>query len=159
MQGVAIDTEKFFDNVPTDKACDTLLRIGLPYSVVTTWHFVLTHIKRFASLNGSICKSGFKAAVGIPQGDPLSMLAAAALLGEWAKEIPHDHVLAKVFVDDRLMPSNNNPNLQESFHATQFWDGALGFQTQAKSVAYGTNTEPENRWWLEAYEVKKAKTN
>ena len=157
LQGVAIDTEKFFDNVPIDKACDILLRIGLPFSVVTTWHFMLTHMKRFASLNGSISKSGFKATIGIPQGDPLSMLAAAALLGEWTKEIPHDHVLAKVFVDDRLMLSNNNLKLQEAFHATQFWDGALKFQTQAKTVAFGTNAENANLWWLEAYEVKRQK--
>ena len=136
LQGVAIDTEKFFDNVPIDKACDALLRIGLPYSVVSTWHFMISNIKRFASLNGSICKKGFKAAVGIPQGDPLSMLAAAAMLGEWTKEIPHDYILAKVFVDDRLMLSNCNSKLQEAFHATQFWDGALEFQTQAKTVAW-----------------------
>ena len=157
LQGVAIDTEKFFDNVPIDKACDTLLHIGLPYSVVTTWHFMITHVKRFASLNGSISKNGFKAAVGIPQGDPLSMLAAAALLGEWTREIPHDHILAKVFVDDRLMLSNDNSKLQEAFHATQFWDGTHEFQTQAKTVAFGTNPECENLWWLEAYEIKRQK--
>ena len=58
------------------------------------------------------------------------MLAAAAMLGEWTKEIPHDHVLAKVFVDDRLMISNNSSELQEAFHTTQFWDGALEFRTQ-----------------------------
>ena len=157
LQGVAIDTEKFLDNVPIDKACDTLLHIGLPYSVATTWHFMITHIKRFASLNGSISKNGFKAAIAVPQGDPLSMLAAAALLGKWTKEILHDHVLAKVFVDARLMLSNDNSKLQEAFHATQFWNGAPEFQTQAKTVAFGTNAESENLWWLEAYKVKRQK--
>ena len=118
LQGAAIDTEKFFDNVPIDKACESRLRIGLPYSVVSTWHFMITHIRRFASLNGSISKNSFKAAIGILQGDPLSMLAAAAMLGEWTKEIPHDHIFSKVFVDDRLMISNNNQKLQEAFHVT-----------------------------------------
>ena len=65
IQGVAIDTEFFFDNVPIDKA-ETLLRIGLPYATVATWHFMITQIKRYASLNGSISKDGFKATVGIP---------------------------------------------------------------------------------------------
>ena len=157
LQGVAIDTEKFFDNVPIDKACETLLRIGLPFSVVSTWLFMITHINRYASLNGAICKKGFKAAIGIPQGDPLSMLAAAAMLGEWTKEIPHDHILAKVFVDDRLMISNNSSELQEAFHTTQFWDGALEFKTQSKTVAFGTNPEVDNLWWLDAYEVKRQK--
>ena len=86
LQGAAIDTENFFDNAPIDKACEILLRTGLPYSVVSTWHFMITHIRRFASLNGSISKNSFKAAIGIPQGDPLSMLAAAAMLGEWTKD-------------------------------------------------------------------------
>ena len=157
LQGVAIDTEKFFDNVPIDKACESLLRIGLSYESVSTWHFMITQIKRFVSLNGSICKNSFKAAIGIPQGDPLSMLAAAAMLGEWTQEIPHDHILAKVFVDDRLMMSNNNQKLQEAFHATQFWDGALEFQTQAKTVAFGNNSDSDNLWWLDAHEVKRQK--
>ena len=155
LQGVAIDTEKFFDNVPSDKACETLLRLGLPYAAVATWHFIITQIRRHASLNGSISKSGFKAAVGIPQGDPLSMLAAAAMFGEWTREIPHDHVLAKVFVDDRLMMSSSNEKLQEAFIATQFWDNALDFRTQAKTVAFGTNHETDNLWWLDASEVQR----
>ena len=48
------------------------------------------------------------------------------------------------------MLSNNNQKLQEAFHATQFWDGALEFQTQAKT----NNPEADNLWWLDAYEVK-----
>ena len=95
LQGVAIDTAKFFDNAPINKACETSMHIGLPPSVVGTWHFMITQIKRFASPNGSICKNCFKAAIGVPQGDPVSMQAAAtaALLGEWTKEMPHDHIL------------------------------------------------------------------
>ena len=91
---------------------------------------MITQIKRI--LNGSITKSGFKAAIGIPQGDPLGMPAAAALLGEWTRGIPHHHLLAKVFVDGRLMLSNNNQKLPMP---AKFWDGALEFQSQAKTVA------------------------
>ena len=74
---------------------------------------MIMQIKRYASLNGSISKNGFKAAVGIPQGDPLSMLAAAAMLGEWIKETAHDHILAKVFADDHLMLSSNNQSCKK----------------------------------------------
>ena len=52
------------------------------------------------------------------------------------------------------MLSNNNQKLQEAFHATQFWDGALEFQTLAKTVAFGNNPEADNLWCLDAYEVK-----
>ena len=155
IQGVAIDTEKFFDNVPPDKACEILLHTGLPINVVATWHFMITGLKRYTSLNGAVSKHAFGASVGIPQGDPLSMLAAAAMLGEWTREIPHDHIFAKVFVDDRLMLSTDSQRLQQAFHATQFWDGAFGFQTEAKTVAFGNNLASDNLWWLDAYEVKR----
>ena len=146
IQGVAIDTEKFFDNVPPDKACEILLYTGLPIHVVATWHFMITGLKRYTSLNGAVSKHAFGASVGIPQGDPLSMLAAAARLGEWTREIPHDHIFAKVFVDDRLMLSTDSQRLQQAFHATQFWDGAFGFQTEAKTVAFGNNLASDNLW-------------
>ena len=34
IQEVAIDTEKFFDNVPPDKACEALLGIGIPLKLL-----------------------------------------------------------------------------------------------------------------------------
>ena len=157
IQGVAIDTEKFFDNVPPDKACESLLHIGVPASVVATWQFMITNIRRFASLNGSVSKTDFGASLGIPQGDPLSMLAAATMLGAWANEMPHDEVFAKVFVHDRLMLSSNSQQLQQAFHTTQFWDGSFDFKTEAKTVAFGNNADIDNLWWLDGYEVKRQK--
>ena len=53
------------------------------------------------------------------------------------------------------MLSCSNPKLQEAFNATQFWDDALNFRTQAKTVAFGTNLESDNLWWLDAYEVQR----
>ena len=108
IQRMSIDTEKFFDNVPPDKACESLLRTGFPASVVATWQFMIKNLQRFTSLNGSVSKTGFRSSLGILQGDPLSMLAAATMLGEWTNEIPHDNIFAKVFVDDRLMLSSNS---------------------------------------------------
>ena len=68
------------------------------------------------------------------------MLAAAAMSGEWTNEIPHDHILAKVFVHDRLKLSNNNRKLQDAFHALLngrlFLDKpALSLQASADAVA------------------------
>ena len=157
VQGIAIDTEKFFDNVPPDKACESLIRIGVPASAVATWQFMIKNIRRFASLNGAVAKKGFGASVGIPQGDPLSMLAAATLLGEWTYEIPHDEVFAKVFVDDRLMLSSSSQQLQQAFFTTQIWDGSFDFKTEAKTVAFGNNAEADNLWWLDGFEVKRQK--
>ena len=153
IQGIAIDTEKFFDNVPAGVACEALLGIGMDRDAVATWHFMLKHIKRYAALNGAISQTGFKANIGIPQGDPLSMLAAAALLGQWTLQIPRQHLLAKVFVDDRLLLGENFEILLNAFHTTQFWDQDLGFRTQNKTVAFGNNHVDSNVWWLDATEV------
>ena len=118
---------------------------------------MISNIRRFASLNGSVSKTDFGASLGIPQGDPLSMLAAATMLGAWANEMPHDEVFAKVFVDDRLMLGSNSQQLQQAFHTTQIWDSSFDFKTEAKSVAFGNNADIDNLWWLDGYEVKRQK--
>ena len=157
IQGVAIDTEKFFDTVPPDKACEALLGIGIPGHVVATWQYMIKGIRRFASLNGAVSTEHFGTALGIPEGDPLSMLAAAALLGQRASEMPKDNISQKVFVDARLMLSNSNQSLLDAFHATELWDERIGFRTKAKTCAFGNNAEDANLWWMDATEVDRCK--
>ena len=157
LQGVAIDTEKFFDNVPPEKATEALLAVGLPVCAVATWQYMITRIRRYASLNGAVHTQHFGATSGIPQGDPLSMLAAAALLGQWTLEIPSDNVFAKVFVDDRLLLSGCGESLLQAFHATELWDSRIGFRTRAKTRAFGNNCEDDNIWWMDATEVDRSK--
>ena len=157
IQGVAIDTEKFFDNVPPDKACEALRAIGLPTDSIATWQYMIKHIKRFPSLNGAIHAESFSATLGIPQGDPLSMLAAAALLGQWTTQMPQDDLFNKVFVDDRLMLSNSDHALLDAFHATELWDERMGFTTKAKTCAFGSNAEVSKVWWMDATEVSRCK--
>ena len=72
------------------------------------------------------------------------MLAAASMLAAWTSEIPTDRMLATVFVDDRLLISQDSNQLQESFRATQLWDTHHGFKTQAKTMAFGNNLKDAN---------------
>ena len=155
IQGVAIDTAKFFDHIPQPKACEALLHIGFDRDHVATWAHGLAHIKRFVSLNGAISKTSFCCNIGIPQGDPISMLAAAAFLGMWTQEMPRELTLAKVFVDDRLLLGNDHLHLQHLFHATEFWDTHHCFSTKDKTVAFGNNNADDNLWWLDGMEVKR----
>ena len=157
IQRLAIDSEKFFDNVPPDKACEALLGIGIPINVVATWQYMIKGIRRLASLNGAVSTDHFGAALGIPQGDPLSMLAAAALLGQWTREMLREDIFHKVFVDDRLMLSNCNQTLLDAFHATELWDERIGFRTRAETCAFGNNTDHANLWWMDATEVERCK--
>ena len=155
LQGVAIDTEKFFDNIQQSDACEALRYIGIPTDVIQSWQFMIQRIKRFASFNGAIATVGFCSAKGLPQGDPLSMLAAAAFLGKWTSEMPNQDLLAKVFVDDRLLLGFCNESLIHAFHTTEFWDTHHGFSTHAKTTAFGTNDPQHNLWWMDGYEVKR----
>ena len=85
------------------------------------------------------------------------MLAAAALLEEWANEMTKENIFLKVFVDDRLMLSNSNQSLLDAFHATELWDERIGFRTKAKTCAFGNNAEAANLWWMDATEVDRCK--
>ena len=118
---------------------------------------MIKHIKRFPSLNGAIHAESFSATLGIPQGDPLSMLAAAALLGQWTTQMPQDDLFNKVSVDDRLMLSNSDHALLDAFHATELWDERMGFTTKAKTCAFGSTAEVSNVWWMDATEVSRCK--
>ena len=84
------------------------------------------------------------------------MLAAApAFLGKWTYEMPNQDLLAKVFVDDRLLLGFCNESLLHAFHTTEFWDTHHGFSTRAKTTAVGTNDPQHSLWWMDGYEVKR----
>ena len=155
VQGIAIDTEKFFDNVPQEKALEALVALGFPTQHVAAWAFGLQHLARYVSLNGAVKRESFRATNGVPQGDPMSMIAAAALLGQWTLEIPSDAAVNRVFVDDRLMLSANNAELHEAFLTTQLWDHQLRFVTEKKTCAFGNNAEDQNLFWMNAQEVQR----
>ena len=155
VQGIAIDTEKFFDNVPQEKALEALVALGFPTQHVAAWAFGLQHLARYVPLNGAVKRESFRATNGVPQGDPISMIAAAALLGQWTLEIPSNVVFNRVFVDDRLMLSANNEELHEAFLTTQLWDHQLRFVTEKKTCAFGNNEEHHNLFWMNAQEVQR----
>ena len=105
--GLAIDTQKFFDVIPHALAARCLTAIGVPPVVVFAWLKYITSIRRYISIHNSIADKPLTADRGIPQGDPISMLAAAAALGLWLNDlnrIPSSPAAeAWVFVDDRLL--------------------------------------------------------
>ena len=157
VQGAAIDTEKFFDNVPQDAACEVLVGLGMDPDAIATWQYMLKHLRRYASLNGAVFRQPLLSTIGIPQGDPLSMIAAATLLGKWTLELPRHNLFAKVFVDDRLLLSHDNDVLLHAFHTTEFWDERLQFRTKAKTIAFGNNLPQDDLWWTDATQVARQK--
>ena len=139
MQGIAIDTENFFDAITFEHAAEALRSIQFPIPAISAWMYAVRNINRYASVSGAISIDGFKPGRGIPQGDPLSMLVAAATLGQWAARIPISLKVNHVFVDDRLLLDDCHNNLQEVFNFTQNWDREHCFNTLPKTHAFGTN--------------------
>ena len=142
--GAAIDTQKFFDAVPHALAFKCLLEVGVPPIVVHTWGKYITSICRYVSVHGAISSKPICCDRGIPQGDPISMFAAAAALGLWLdslSQIPKAiSSEAWVFVDDRLIaaPLSGTCNwTQRAFSHTSNWDSSWNFITQPKTVCFG----------------------
>ena len=141
IQGVAIHTEKFFDNVPQAKALAAFRALGLASKHVATWAYGLANINRHVSLNWAVEKQPFHVINGVPQGDPMSLIAAAALLGQWTLEILDSSVFNRFFVDDRLMLADDNEAIHEAFLTTQLWHFQMDFVTDKKAYASGNNHE------------------
>ena len=144
LSGAAIDTQKFFDAVPHALAIKCLLEAGVPPIVVHTWGRYITSIQRFVSVHNSVSSKPIFCDRGIPQGDPISMFAAAAALGVWLEslsQIPQAiSAEAWVFVDDRLIaaPLYGNHNwTQWAFTHTAGWDSSWNFVTKPKTVCFG----------------------
>ena len=121
--------------------------------------YAVKNIQRHAAMNGAISPSSFRAGRGIPQGDPLSMLVAAAALGQWARGIPASLRVNHVFVDDRLLLHDEPAHLQAVFNFTQNWDSEHSFSTKPKTLAFGTNPPNQNLVWLDGEPVTRAQGN
>ena len=148
LQGVAIATEKIFDAITFEHAAEALLSIQFPVPAISAWMYAVRNINRYAAVSGAISIDSFQPGRGIPQGDPLSMLVAAAALGQWAARIPTPLKVNHVFVDDRLLLHDCPDKLQEVFNFTQNWDREHSFNTLPKTHAFGTNPTQQNVTWL-----------
>ena len=155
LQGIAIDTEKFFDAITFEHAAEALRSIDFPVPAISAWMYAVRNIPGYAAVSGAISIDGFKPGRGIPQGDPLSMLVVAAALGQWAARIPTSLKVNHVFVDDRLLLHDCPDKLQEVFNFTQNWDREHCFNTMPKTLAFGTNPMQQNVTWLNGEMVKR----
>ena len=160
LMGAAIDTQKFFDAVPFALAIKCLLEVGLPPIVVHTWGAFITRIRRYVSIQNSIGSLPIYCDRGIPQGDPISMFAAAAALGLWLDSLykipaaPSSE--AWVFVDDRLLVSKVSPQscwAQAAFSHTEFWDSSWRFVTRPKTVCFGFGPHSSVLFWSDGTAV------
>ena len=138
--GFCIDTAKSFDNISFPVAVQALVSIRVPAKYIRCWLQYLGRLQRIVTLSGCAHTESVSCARGVPQGDPMSMLCAAACLAGWIESLnPYTTVTPKVYVDDRILLSNqSHEELCDAFLQTQAWDNARGFSTRAKTVAFNS---------------------
>ena len=101
----SLDFDKFFDTVDPALACKALEQMGVPNALVRlisdAWHRQI----RWVSFGGAIDPRPITGIKAIPQGDPWSMWAVAALLKPVLVKLQQGHpmVLSWQFADDRTM--------------------------------------------------------
>ena len=92
---------------------------------------------------------------GVPQGDPISMLSAAACLSKWLHNlysIPNElEFEGWVYVDDRLLVSGlysreDDDIFQHLFASIEAWDESFGFRTRPKSRQFSVNGPAVLSW-------------
>ena len=84
--GGAIDISKFFDQMPRQLIYMLARCGGMPTPIVEAYRRYQEALQMRNTIAGGIGKPYTKV-VGIPQGDPLSMLFAALILRAWAEMI------------------------------------------------------------------------
>ena len=159
--GLAVDTQQFFDVIPHALAARCLTQVGVPPVIVFAWLKYITSIRRYISIHNSIADKPLTADRGIPQGDPISMLAAAAALGLWLDDLnripPSPSAEAWVFVDDRLLfqeVEELGSTLQDKFTLTCQWDAAWAFNTRPKTVCFRFGRQLIDIYWPDGQRVE-----
>ena len=150
LYGVAIDTYKFFDHVHLDKATQAMAFFGVPKDIIASWaHWVHNH-RRYYSFAGTIHPQPTRPTRGIPQGCPISMLAANCIMALWALQMRDHPVKVHTFVDDRIITATQPQQLQDAVLATEHFDDQNGFYARKKSTAWTTSKEPIQISWQDA---------
>ena len=154
LYGIAIDTYKFFDFIDLEKAAQMLIHLKVPRSTVMTWHHWAQHHRRFLSFAGLTIPESYCVTRGIPQGCPLSMLAANGLMTHWAESIPRGPVTIRAFVDDRLLSSNDFEALQAAVWKTESFDATQGMYAKEKTIAWSSHKTHRRLTWKDGDEIK-----
>ena len=153
--GIGIDTQKFFDSIPFDLAVMGLRDIGVPDDILRVWISFIQSVKRFVTIHDSILDIPISCSNGVPQGDPISMLSAAACLSRWLHNlysIPDElEFEGWVFVDDRMLLAGLYTRedvdiFQHLFASIETWDDTFGFNTRPKSVQFSVNGPSVLHW-------------
>ena len=104
--GASMDIVKFFNCLPRPAVLQILKAAGIPEACAKVWLDLLNSLHRHLRVQNFL-STGHTSRVGVPEGDPLSVLTAALFGSYWLhrlKRIPGNgtdgKVVATIFVDN-----------------------------------------------------------
>ena len=150
--GGAVDVFKCFDQLLRPLIGKVLEAGGMPDRVRSTYCGFLEELTVRNTIAGGVGKR-YDRKTGIPQGDPMSMMATAILLRPWVLQMRDEGVTARVLADD-LQILSHGKNCAERFRRAYE-------QTHSHLMDMGARIQPSKcvvfsndgaiRQWLRGY--------
>ena len=143
--GFSLDIIKAFNNVPRAPVIALLQHLGVPQSVACLWQDFLGKAQRCAEFLGGL-GSPFGATTGVPEGDPMSVVAMVSLCWLASQVAVPAHSDLRTYVDNFSWLSSNVEGLAACLSKAQSFCHALRLPIDwTKSYSWGT-THGIRRW-------------
>ena len=125
--GVAVDASKCFDRIRWSEVWSMLTALLVPDSLVRAMgSFYLAHTP-YTHIRGDLDICPWNISLGLLQGCSLSVVCTVMLVATWHTSLP-DHVMAKSYIDDRLLLSTQLAGLRLAWNNSKEWDTQQGWK-------------------------------
>ena len=114
--GFVQDLRKCYNCLPRLPICRLLIDFGVPPQLVSLWEQALTHFVRYFILGGDTF-GPFSATTGIPEGDPVSVLAMLAFSILWNRAHTDQFTEAPTYADNLELFSRNFTSISNLFES------------------------------------------
>ena len=147
--GVSLDIIKAFNNVPRAPAAELLVHLGVPKDFVRLWQDFLSKAQRCAEFQGGL-GSPFGATTGVPEGDPLSVVAMVALCWMASQVAVPESCDLRTYVDNFSWLASDVSGLKQCLISSQQFCQTLSLPIDWKK-SYSWATSHDLRNWLDRH--------
>ena len=150
--GAMIDISRFFDQVNRQLVYKIARLAGMPTGILGAYARFQESVKVYNEI-GKGLGIPYTRRCGIPQGDPLSMLAAALLLRPWVEAVQRCGVQASVLVDDIMVVAQGDDLVSDLVRSVNFTHDYLHDMGAivAPSKSINSSSNGIARKWLAEY--------
>ena len=147
LYGLSLDIIKCFNCIPWLPAFHMMKKLGVPATLVDCWGAALAEVRKYPVFMTSLGPP-MRATTGVPEGDPLSVVAMAALCF-CAAHLPGIHqVDFKTYVDNWSWHAKSPSSLQPTTPTILAFLAQLRLQVDWKKT-YTWSTTKKGRTWLQ----------